>query len=213
MVINMFKDRFDAAEKLANLLEKYANNKQAIILAIPRGGIELGSVLAKRLQLPLDVIFTKKIALPMNPEFAIGAVSSKHAFINDPFVTIPELKSYIVAQIGAIRDIIKERENLYRKGMPPFDIAHKIVIVVDDGVATGNTLIATIALIKEYHPAKIVVALPVCAQEAYNKIAPLVDEMVCVEIPQIFYSVGQFYRHFAQVDDQEAIRLLHVANK
>ncbi|CAN5171291.1 phosphoribosyltransferase [soil metagenome] len=208
----MFEDRFDAAEKLAHLLEKYAKNSQAIILAIPRGGIELGYVLAKRLYLPLDVIFTKKIGLPMNPEYAIGAVSSKHVFINNYFIDMPELQSYIETQIGAIRATIKERENLYRKGMAPFDLTDRIVIVVDDGVATGSTLLATIALIKEYHPSKIVVALPVCAQEAFNKIAPTVDEIVCVEIPNIFYSVGQFYRQFAQVEDKEAIRLLHEAN-
>lgn len=211
-MIVMFEDRFDAAEKLAHLLEKYSKNSQAIILAIPRGGIELGYVLAKRLHLPLDVIFTKKIGLPMNPEYAIGAVSSKHVFINNYYIDMPELQSYIETQIGVIRATIKERENLYRKGMAPFDLTGKIVIVVDDGVATGSTLLATIALIKEYHPAKIVVALPVCAQEAYDKIAPTVDEIVCVEIPNIFYSVGQFYKQFAQVEDKEVIRLLHEAN-
>lgn len=209
----MFEDRFDAGKKLIPLLEKYAHNQNAIILAIPRGAIEIGYVLAKNLHLSLDVIFTKKIGAPGNSEFAIGAVSSKHVFITDEFKNISALQHYIHNQTALIRDTIKERENLYRKGMEPFNIAHKIVIVVDDGVATGNTLLATIALVKEYHPQKIVVALPVCSKEAYEKIAPHVDEMVCERIPAIFYSVGQFYQRFEQVDDLEAIKLLHEANQ
>lgn len=209
----MFEDRFDAGKKLIPLLEKYSHNLEAIILAIPRGAIEIGFVLAKNLHIPLDVIFTKKIGAPGNPEFAIGAVSSKHVFINNEFKNMPGLGSYIQEQTALIRDTIKERENSYRKGMAPFDITNKIVIIVDDGVATGNTLLATIALVKEYHPKKIVVALPVCSKEAYHKIAPQVDEIICERIPPIFYSVGQFYQRFEQVDDLEAIKLLHEANK
>jgi len=208
----MFEDRFDAGKKLTPLLKKYSHNPNAIILAIPRGAIEIGYVLSKNLHLPLDVIFTKKIGAPLNPEYAIGAISSKHVFINDEFKHIPALGPYIHEQTALIRDTIKEREKLYRKNMPPFDITNKIVIIVDDGVATGNTLLATIALVKEYHPQKIVIALPVCSKEAYEKIAPMVDELICERIPSIFYSVGQFYQRFEQVDDLEAIKLLHEAN-
>lgn len=208
----MFEDRFDAGKKLTPLLSKFAHDPNAIILAIPRGAIEIGFVLAKNLHIPLDVIFTKKIGAPENPEFAIGAVSSKHVFITDEYKDIPALQPYIHEQTELIRDTIKERENRYRKGMAPFDIANKTVIIVDDGVATGNTLLATIALVKEYHPQKIVVALPVCSPEAYSKIAHQVDELICERIPHIFHSVGQFYQRFEQVDDLEAIKLLHEAN-
>lgn len=209
----MFEDRFDAGKKLIPLLQKYSHNLNAVILAIPRGAIEIGFVLAKNLHIPLDVIFTKKIGAPGNPEYAIGAVSSKHVFINDEFKHMPTLTPYILEQTALIRDTIKERENSYRKGMAPFNITNKIVIIVDDGVATGNTLLATIAVVKEYHPQKIIVALPVCSKEALDKIAPKVDEIICERVPPIFYSVGQFYQRFEQVDDLEAIKLLHEANK
>ncbi len=208
----MFQDRFDAAEKLVPLLEKYKNNANAIILAIPRGALELGYVLAKKLQLPLDVIFTKKIGFPGNPEYAIGAASERHVFLNPPFNTMPDLKDYITDEVKKIRTIIKERNETYRKGMSPFDIKDKIVLVVDDGIATGNTLLATIALIKEYHPKKIVVALPVAPAEALEKIKEQVDEVFCVTVPRIFHSVSQFYTHFEQVDDHTAIELLRKAH-
>ena len=154
----MFQDRFDAAEQLVPLLEKYQSDPNALIVAIPRGGLELGNVLAKKLNLPLDVIFTKKIGLPTNPEYAIGAVSDKHIFIDSRFKNIPELQEYIEQQVAAIRTVIKERNTTYRAGMSPLELAGKTVIIVDDGVATGNTLLATIALIREYNPQKIVVA-------------------------------------------------------
>lgn len=208
----MFQDRFDAAQKLLPLLEKYRSNPNALILAIPRGGLELAYVLAKGLDLPLDVIFTKKIGYPSNPEYAIGAVSELHVFLNEAFKNIPELQGYIARKVDEIRKVIKERMIKYRKGMPPFNIQDKIVIVVDDGVATGSTMLSTLALIKEYKPKKIVVALPVASAEAVKKIKENADEVVCVSVPEHFLSVNQFYKKFEQVDDQEAMRLLQEAN-
>lgn len=209
----MFKNRFDAAEQLVPLLEEYRSKPDTIVIAIPRGGLELGNVLAKKLHLPLDIIFSKKIGLPINPEFAIGAVSDRHIFINERFKDIPELRDYIAQEVKSIRSIIKERNAAYRRDMPALNLSNKIVIIVDDGVATGNTLLATIALIREYQPKKIVVALPVCPIDTFEKIKQQADQAVCVNIPVVFYSVGQFYAHFNQVDDQEAIRLLHEANQ
>src|SRR5579872_2908938 len=139
----MFKDRFDAAEQLLPLLAEYKSKPDTIVIAIPRGGLELGNVLTKGLNLPLDVIFSKKIGLPINPEFAIGAVSDKQVFVNDRFKDVPELQEYIAQQVKEIRTIIKERNAMYRKNMPPLNLANKTVIVVDDGVATGNTLLTT----------------------------------------------------------------------
>ncbi len=208
----MFQNRFDAAKKLIPILEKYKSDPDAIILAVPRGGLELGYVLAKELNLPLDVIFTKKIGLPENPEYAIGAASDRHIFLNIPYANMTELQDYVAHEVKSIRDIIKERNQKYRQGMPLFNIKNKTVIVVDDGVATGSTLLATLALIKEYEPKKIVVALPVASVEAFKKIKSVADEVVCLSVPEIFYSVGQFYENFDQVDDQEAIRLLKEAN-
>lgn len=207
----MFQTRYDAAEQLLPFLEKYKNNPDALLLAIPRGGLELGYILAKGLHLPLDVIFTKKIGFPLNPEYAIGAVSEKHAFVENKFNT-PELQHYIVHEIEVIRKIIKERNETYRKGMPPFSLKDKDVIIVDDGVATGNTLLITIKLIKEYGPKKIIVALPVASKEALQKVKEHADDVICLLVPEIFYGVGQFYMNFHQVDDDQAIALLHEAN-
>lgn len=207
----MFKDRFDAAEQLLPLLQNYKDQANTVVLAIPRGGLELGYVLARGLNVPLDVIFTKKIGMPGNPEYAIGAVSDLHVFLNSNF-NIPELQDYIAHEVDSIRQIIQERIKKYRYSMPPFTIENKTVIVVDDGVATGSTLLATLALIKAYKPKKIVVALPVSSREAYTKIQKEADEVVCISAPASFMSVGQFYEHFDQVSDEEAIRLLHEAN-
>jgi putative phosphoribosyl transferase len=209
----MFQDRFDAAQKLLPLLEKYKSNPEVLVLAIPRGGLELGFVLAQGLRVPLDVIFTKKIGLPENPEYAIGAVSEKHIFVDSAFRDMPILQEYIAKEVATIRKVIKERNELYRKNMRPFDIENKIVIVVDDGVATGSTLLATLALIKEYKPKKIVAALPVATHEALEKIKKQADEVVCFAVPELFYSVGQFYRNFEQVEDEKAIKLLREANR
>lgn len=208
----MFQDRFDAAQQLLPLLEKYNSQPNTVVLAIPRGGLELGYVLAKGLHLPLDVIFTKKIGFPLNPEYAMGAVSDLHVFVDAEFHDMPEIQDYIQQEVQKIRAVIKERNATYRKNMPPFNIEQKTVIVVDDGVATGSTLLATIALLREYNPLKIVVALPISSAEALKKIKEEADEVVCVQVPTHFQSVGQFYKKFDQVEDQEAIRLLHEAN-
>src|SRR5579872_1241460 len=119
----MFKDRFDAAQQLLPLLAEYTSQPDTVIIAIPRGGLELGYVLAKGLHVPLDVIFSKKIGLPINPEFAIGAVSDKQVFVNDRFKDMPELHDYIAQQVKEIRAIIKERNTTYRKNMPPLNLA------------------------------------------------------------------------------------------
>lgn len=208
----MFKDRFDAAHQLAHYLKQYANNPQALILAIPRGGLELGYVLARELHLPLDIILTKKIGYPGNPEYAIGAVSLHHVYV-DPEFTHPEFAEYIVEQSVNIRALLQERAKLYYKDKKPRSLANKIVIVVDDGVATGSTLLATIELIRQENPHKIIIALPVAPREAFAKLQRAADEVVCLQVPELFFSVGQFYQKFNQVEDQEAIRLFHEANQ
>lgn len=209
----MFKDRFDAAEQLVGKLTPYKADPKAIILAIPRGAVELGAILARELRLPLDVILSKKIGAPNNPEAAIGAVSAQHIFVDASLVKEPFIKNYIEEQVPLIRKALKEREMLYRAGKGPLNVAGKTVIVVDDGVATGNTLLATIALIRAYHPKKIVVALPVLPPDTIPLIQAAADELVFLLAPAHFMSVGQFYRNFNQVDDDEVIRLLNEAQQ
>jgi predicted phosphoribosyltransferase len=208
----MFKNRFDAAHQLVPLLKQYSNNPDAIIIAIPRGGLQLGAVLAQELHLPLDILLTKKIGYPGNPEFAIGAVSLQHTIVSS-MANIPELQPYIAQQTVEIRRLLQKRALEYRGDKTPLNLMNKIVIVVDDGVATGNTLMATLALIKQDKPKKIIVALPVGPSSAIEHLRKESDEVICLLIPEQFLSVGQFYQNFDQVDDQEAIQLLHEANQ
>lgn len=204
----MFEDRFDAARQLVQKLQQYKNNPNVIVIAIPRGGLELGSVLAKELQVPLDVIFTKKIGYPGNPEYAIGAVSLTHEIINHDFAEKPEFKNYIAEEIKKVRKLLQERAVIYRGNKPPINLTNKIVIVVDDGVATGSTLMATLLLIKEEKPQKIVVALPVAPKDTLEVLKEYTDEVICLEVPHMFFAVGQVYKKFNQVSDEEAIKLL-----
>lgn len=209
----MFKDRYDAAYQLVPYLKQYSNDPTAIVIAIPRGGLELGYVLAKQLHLPLDISLTKKIGYPGNPEYAIGAVNQQEVTISPEFENIPELQNYLDQQIAQIRQLLLERNKLYRGNKPPLDLYDKVVIVVDDGVATGNTLLTTLSLIKKSKPQKIIVALPVGPAAMCEQLHTEADEVICLEVPKLFFGVGQVYEQFNQVDDKEAIRLLHEANR
>lgn len=205
----MFKDRFDAGHKLAEKLQKYKDNPQAVILAIPRGALEIGAVLSRELHLPLDVILTKKIGYPGNPEYAIGAMSLDTVIIDKRALEFSgELESYLKKEILEIRELLQKRSEAYHQNREPISLENKIVIVTDDGIATGKTLEITIDLIKKKKPAKIVVAVPVASKEALQLIKKKVDEVICLEVPDIFMSVSQWYAHFDQVDDEQAIQLL-----
>ncbi len=210
----MFNDRFDAAHQLAMQLTEYKNNKDVVVIAIPRGGLELGYVIAKELNAPLDVLLTKKIGAPFEPEVAIGSVSLEHALIDPRFATlVPAYQIYIEQEIRKIRSLLKERYKQYRDDKQPLSMKNKIVIVSDDGVATGYTLLAAIELIKKEHPKKIIVAVPVAPRDTAKKIQATADKLICLIIPETFHSVGQFYHDFSQVEDTEAVRLLAEANK
>jgi len=211
--MRQFKDRFDAAQQLVPPLLRYKNDPNAVIIAIPRGALELGSVLSKELNVPLDVIFTKKIPHPTNSEYAIGAASAEHMQLDEPFRHVPGINEYVQGQLERIRAMIKQRNASYRAHMPPLNLAGKTVIVVDDGIATGNTMLATLAFIKQQHPKKIIVALPVAPADSLERVKMQADEVICLMIPAHFRAVSQFYQHFPQVEDATAITLLQEANK
>ncbi len=206
----MFKDRFDAARRLAEKLADYKNNPDVAILAVPRGGLEVGSVLSLELHAPLDVIFTKKIGYPGNPEYAIGAVSLEGVIIDKRFLNFSaSLNEYIDEETKRIRALLQKRYQTYQGNKPPLDLAGKIVIITDDGVATGSTLAATLDLVKKSGARKIIVAIPVAPREAVKALREKADEVICLLIPKAFVAVGQFYENFEQVSDEEAIQLLH----
>ncbi|MGE0010108.1 MAG: phosphoribosyltransferase [Candidatus Babeliales bacterium] len=208
----VFEDRFHAGHLLAKKLAQYKNNKDVVIIAIPRGALEIGYVLAKELHAPLDVAFIKKISAPGQPEFAIGAVSMDAMVIAPEYAHIPGIQEYAQQQAAQIRDLLQERSMLYHREVKPQSLQDKTVIVVDDGVATGRTLLLTLDLIKEQKPQKIIVALPVGPKHTIDAIKQKADEVICVHVPEQFLSVGQFYKNFAQVQDYVAIDLLKRAN-
>ncbi len=205
----MFKNRFDAGKQLAQKLMEYKDNPNVVILAIPRGALEIGSVLTQELHAPLDVVLTKKIGYPGNPEYAIGAVSLDSVIIDKRALEFSgDLEAHLKQEIAQIKALLQQRSAQYHGVREPIPLNNKIIILTDDGIATGKTLEATIDLIKKQSPQKIIVAVPVASREALHLIKKKVDEVVCLLVPDIFMSVGQWYENFDQVSDEEAIELL-----
>lgn len=201
----VFNDRADAAERLSQKLQEYKDKKDVVVLAIPRGGLALGNVIARNLHAQLDVILAKKMPAPGQPEYAIGAVTLDSRVVN-PYIPVDQ--EYIDHETKRLRAALKEKLKIYHEQKKAVDITDKIVILVDDGLATGYTMFAAIDYAKKQKPKKVIVALPVASTEGYHKLEQMVDNVVCLEITSDFSAVGQFYRDFRQVTDAEAIRLL-----
>ena len=208
MYEEILKDRKEAGMLLSQKLEKYQHT-DTIILAVPRGGVPIGYEIAKNLNLPLDIILSKKIGHPFNKEFAIGAVSLDSTII-DEYPDIP--KEYIEREIKNLRESMKDKYNLYRDYRKPDDIKGKTVIVVDDGIATGNTLLASLAMLRKRHPKKIIVAVPVVPFDTVKVFEQNTDEFVYLMAPKDFRGVGRFYESFDQVSDEEVVRMLGFVN-
>lgn len=205
----IFKDRFEAGQKLAQQLQEYKNNPDVVILAIPRGALVIGSVLSHQLHAPLDVVLTKKIGYPGNPEYAIGAASLHNIILDKRVVEMSgDVEAHIKEEVAQIRAVLHKRAQEYHQGRDLIPLKDKIVILTDDGIATGKTIELTIDLLKKQGPKKIIIAVPVASREAMHLIKKKVDEVVCLFVPDIFVSVGQWYEHFDQVSDEEAIQLL-----
>ncbi len=206
----MFRDRIDAGIQLANKLLPF-KDKNVVVLAIPRGGLPIGAIVAKALQAPLDVALSKKIGHPFNKEYAIGAVSLENSILND---VSGIHKSYIAEETTRIREKLKKRHQQYYKNREPEDLKDKIVIIIDDGIATGNTINVTAKLVSVQKPKKIIVAIPVAPRSAVKSLenSSSIDQVICLQTPYDFRAVGQFYEFFNQVSDEEAIQLLEEYN-
>lgn len=202
----MFTDRTDAGTQLAKQLLKF-KNQDVIVLAIPRGGLPLGAIVAKTLNAPLDVALSKKIGHPYNKEYAIGAVGIDTLILTD---AMGVTKGYIEEETAAIREKLKERYRDYYKNRSPQNLKDKEVILVDDGIATGNTILITAEIAHRKGAKKIIIAVPVAPTSTVEKLknSAYIDEVVCLDTPYGFKAVGQFYSKFPQVSDREAIALL-----
>lgn len=199
----VFKNRAQAGELLADCLSELKGSK-GLVLAIPRGGLPLGAVIAKKLMWPLDVVLTKKIGHPFNKEYAIGAVSLKSRVLSEAAAEVQ--KSYIEEETKRLRAVLEKREREYHQHSKAVDMKNKRIILVDDGIATGNTMLATVDLIHKEGASEIIIATPVAANSAINRLerSPYVDRVVCLSQPDYFQAVGQFYEDFEQVSDEEA---------
>lgn len=201
----MFQDRLSAGKKLAEKLIEYKDTN-AIVLAIPRGGVPVGKVIAHDLHLPLDIILAKKIGHPLNSEFAIGAVSMDEVYIDDH----PDIsREYIERKTDELKTQLLARMKKFRMNKPRLDLEGKIIIVVDDGIATGNTLLASIKMLRKKNPAKIIVAVPVAPTRTSAKVREISDQYICLQEVDFFPGVGAFYVDYSEVSDEEVIKILH----
>ncbi|MDN0085200.1 phosphoribosyltransferase family protein [Crenobacter sp. SG2305] len=203
----MFTDRIHAARQLATRLAAYRSS-HPLVLAIPRGAVPMAELIANELGGDLDVVLVRKLGAPFQPELALGAIDETgHITLNDFAGQMGLDKSYITNLARTELAVLHERRRQY-SDRPPLEVDGRTVIVVDDGLATGATMIAALTALRAQKPAKLVCAVPVAPPDTLHRVARLVDEVVCLEAPIGFQAVGQFYLSFPQVDDEEVIAIL-----
>lgn len=204
----IFEDRVDAGERLAKALVEYSG-ADAVILAIPRGGVIVGEVVARQLGLPLDVVVPRKIGAPGNPELGLGAIAPGVRVIDPRMVEMLGVsESYLERQIAAEEEEIDRRLRAYRGGRPPADVAGKVAIVVDDGVATGGTAVAALRWAKAQGASTVVLAVPVAPGASIGRLEQEANRVVVLSAPEPFFAVGEWYRRFDQTTDEEVVAAL-----
>ncbi len=205
-----FFNRIEAGRVLAKSLTVYANRCDVIVLALPRGGVPVAAEVAKELNVPLDVFVVRKLGLPGHPELAMGAIATGGVRVfNGDVVNSLRIPDEVIDSVSAEElGELQRREKAYRDDLPPPEVEGKTVILVDDGIATGSTMLAAIAALRQLNVARIVVAIPVVPASAYYEIRLVADEVVAVMMPEDFYAVGQWYEDFSQTSDDEVRELL-----
>lgn len=208
-----YRDRAHAGVFLSEALSAYQSHKNVVVIALPRGGVPVAYEVAKRLHFPLDITYPCKIGAPGNPEFAIGAVTEEGqgVFHEDVIASLGVSQDFLKKVMEEKKEQAQKRLKLYRSGKSPLDVDGKIVLLVDDGVATGATMEAAIKSLRSLSVQKIVVVVPVGPPDSIAKLESIADEIVCLSTPQSFYSVGQFYEEFGQTSDEEVISLMCAA--
>jgi predicted phosphoribosyltransferase len=207
----MFKDRLDAARQLSKALAKY-HGQNPLVLAIPRGAVPMGAWMAQELNGQLDVVLVRKLRAPFDPEVAIGAVDeSGLAYLSPYAATLGLDPQYVKDEIKLQMKTIKARRKQYSLTRAPLEVKGRVVIVVDDGLATGATMMSALKATREKQPRHLVCAIPVASPDALAKVKPLADETVCLSAPKDFMAVAQFYRQFPQVDDEQVLVLLQAS--
>jgi putative phosphoribosyl transferase len=209
----LFKNRTIAGQMLARELADYANTTDVIVLALPRGGVPVGYEVAQGLNAPLDVLVVRKLGVPEQEELAMGAIASGGVrIINEYIINLVNISEETIARVAAQEEReLERRELLYRGDRPDPELEGHIVILVDDGLATGATMWAAVASVRRHHPAKIVIAVPVGAAATCQELQTAVNQVVCLATPEPFYSVGLWYEDFPQTTDEQVRDLLHQA--
>jgi putative phosphoribosyl transferase len=209
----LFEDRVDAGRQLAARLTDYADRRDVIVLALPRGGLPVGFEVAQALHAPLDVMIVRKLGTPGQPELAMGAIASGGVrVVNDEVIRELGISHEQLDEVAAEEQLeVERRERLYRAGRPPLEIAGRTAILVDDGIATGSTMRAAIQALRAQKPARLVVAAPTAAPATCEQIRKQVDELVCLTTPEPFFAIGFFYRDFPQLSDDAVREILHKA--
>ena len=209
----LFRDRLDAGHNLAEGLSQYANRSDVIVLALPRGGVPVGFAVAQDLKAPLDIFLVRKLGVPCQEELAMGAVASGG---------LRALNDDVLRELGIPQDVIdkvaeresaelERRERLYRGERPPPEVKGKVIVLVDDGLATGSSMLAAVRALRLKSPAEVVVAVPVGAAPTCDLLRGEADKVVCAATPEHFVAVGQWYDDFSQTTDDEVRRLLQTA--
>jgi putative phosphoribosyl transferase len=208
-----FVNRTQAGRLLAKKLAKYARREGVVVLGIPRGGVPVAFHVAQALHVPLDVFICRKLGVPGQEELALGAVATGGVrVLNDVVVGLLGMPQEKIEKIAAVQQQeLERRERLYRGERPPLEVRDQTVILVDDGVATGSSMLAAINALRRLKPARIVVAVPVAPLSTYRRLTLEADEVICVDTPEEFYALGQFYADFSQTTDEEVCELLRRA--
>ena len=210
----VFEDRVEAGRALAQSLFAYRGATNAIVLALPRGGVPVGFEVARALGLPLDVLVVRKLGLPRQPELAMGAIATGGALVvNEDVLRFADGREAALEQVRRLEQVeLERRERQYRGARPPLQMTGRTGILVDDGLATGATMEVAVRALRGLGATRIVVAVPVASQDALRRIAAVADEVVCLEAPMFFSAVGQWYRDFGQTSDAEVSELLAQAS-
>jgi len=206
----VFLNRTDAGHKLAARLAVYANRSDVIVLGLPRGGVPVAFEVARALHAPLDVFLSRKLGVPGQEELAFGALASGGVRVLDQdIIREVGISDEDVERVTeTVKKELERRERVYRAGRPSLQLEGRVVLLVDDGIATGSSIRAGVNALKQMKPARLVIAVPVAPASTCHRLKAEVDELVCLHTPELFFAIGQFYEDFSQLTDEEVIDLL-----